>query len=65
MTGMGSDGNQGLQVMKQNGATIIAQDEPTCVVYGMPKAPVESGLADMVLPLNKIAEKIVTTVRRI
>ena len=63
MTGMGSDGNRGLEVMQQNGATIIAQDEATCVVYGMPKAPVEKGLTDMVLPLNKIAENIVATVK--
>jgi two-component system chemotaxis response regulator CheB len=57
MTGMGSDGNQGLKLMKQNGATVIAQDKETCVVYGMPKVPVESGLADLVLPLDAIAEK--------
>ncbi len=64
MTGMGSDGNKGLKLMKQNGATIIAQNEATCVVYGMPKEPVESGLADAVLPLNKIADMIVKTVRK-
>jgi two-component system chemotaxis response regulator CheB len=49
--------------MKQNGATIIAQDETTCVVFGMPKEAVESGLADAVLPLNQIADMIVKTVR--
>ena len=63
MTGMGSDGNRGLELMKQNGATVIAQDEETCVVYGMPRAPAESGLADVVLPLDKIADMIVRTVR--
>ncbi len=63
MTGMGSDGNRGLELMKQNGATVIAQDEATCVVYGMPKGPAESGLADAVLPLDKIADMIVRTVR--
>jgi two-component system chemotaxis response regulator CheB len=63
MTGMGSDGTRGLQQMKQNGAAIIAQDEATCVVFGMPKAAVETGLADAVLPLDQIADKIVKTVR--
>ncbi len=63
MTGMGSDGTKGLQVLNQKGATIIAQDEASCVVFGMPKAPIESGLADVVAPLNKIAEEIVKTVR--
>ena len=63
MTGMGSDGNLGLEMMKQNGATIIAQDEASCVVYGMPKMAAETGLADAVLPLDQIADMIVKTVR--
>ncbi|VTR66165.1 Chemotaxis response regulator protein-glutamate methylesterase [Desulfosarcina cetonica] len=63
MTGMGSDGTQGLKLMKQNGATIIAQDEATCVVFGMPKEAVETGLADAVRPLHQIADTIVKTVR--
>jgi two-component system chemotaxis response regulator CheB len=63
MTGMGSDGTQGLKLMKQNGATIIAQDEATCVVFGMPKVAAESGLADAVLPLDQIADMIARTVR--
>lgn len=63
MTGMGSDGTQGLKQMKQNGAAIIAQDEATCVVFGMPKVAAETGLADAVLPLNQIADMIVKTVR--
>lgn len=63
MTGMGSDGTQGLKRMKQNGATIIAQDEATCVVFGMPKTAVETGLADAVLPLDQLADMIVKTVR--
>ena len=63
MTGMGSDGTEGLKLLKQNGATIIAQDEATCVVYGMPKEAAESGLADAVLPLHQIADRIVRTVR--
>ncbi|BBO81666.1 chemotaxis response regulator protein-glutamate methylesterase [Desulfosarcina ovata subsp. sediminis] len=63
MTGMGSDGTQGLKLMKQNGASIIAQDEATCVVFGMPKEAAETGLADAVLPLHQIADAIVKTVR--
>ena len=63
MTGMGSDGTQGLKLMKQNGATIIAQNEATCVVFGMPKEAAETGLADVVLPLDQIADMIVKTVR--
>ena len=63
MTGMGSDGTEGLKTMKQNGATIIAQNEATCVVYGMPREAAETGLADAVLPLNQIADMIVKTVR--
>jgi two-component system chemotaxis response regulator CheB len=63
MTGMGSDGTDGLKLMKQNGATIIAQNESTCVVYGMPREAAETGLADAVLPLHQIADMIVKTVR--
>jgi two-component system chemotaxis response regulator CheB len=63
MTGMGSDGTKGLQVLKQKGALIIGQDEATCVVYGMPKAPAEQGLTDVVVPLDKIAVEIVKTVK--
>ncbi|NOX34900.1 MAG: chemotaxis response regulator protein-glutamate methylesterase [Deltaproteobacteria bacterium] len=62
MTGMGSDGSKGLVQMKNNGGIVIAQDEETCTVYGMPKEPVESGIADIVVPLEKIAQEIVKTV---
>ncbi len=62
MTGMGSDGSKGLVQMKNNGSVIIAQDEETCTVYGMPKEPVESGVADIVVPLEQIAEEIIKTV---
>lgn len=63
MTGMGSDGTKGLQVLKQKGATVIAQNEETCVVFGMPKKPIESGMADVIAPLNKIADEIIKSVR--
>ncbi len=62
MTGMGSDGSKGLVQMKNNGCIVIAQNEATCTVYGMPKEPIESGVADRIVPLEKIASEIVKTV---
>ncbi len=58
MTGMGSDGVRGIQDMKQKGATIIAQDENTCVVFGMPRAAHLTGCVDRMVPLHRIAEEI-------
>jgi two-component system chemotaxis response regulator CheB len=63
MTGMGSDGTRGLAVLKEKGAHIIAQDEASCVVYGMPKAPTDLGYVHVVAPLNRIADEIVKSVR--
>jgi len=63
MTGMGSDGTKGLKILKQKGALIIGQNEESCVVYGMPKAPAELGLTDVVTPLDKIAGEIVKSVK--
>jgi two-component system chemotaxis response regulator CheB len=63
MTGMGSDGTKGLEILKSKGSHIIAQNEETCIVYGMPKAPVEMGLVDVIAPLNKIADEIIKSVR--
>ncbi|MCK5545703.1 MAG: chemotaxis response regulator protein-glutamate methylesterase, partial [Desulfobulbaceae bacterium] len=62
MTGMGVDGRLGLSVTKAAGAISIAQDEETCVVYGMPKAVVDAGLADVVTPLDSIADEIMKTI---
>ena len=64
MTGMGCDGCEGMKKIKANGGYSIAQDESSCVVYGMPKAVVDAGLADEIKPLTKIAEAIVEAVRR-
>ncbi len=61
MTGMGSDGTKGLGILKEKGAHVIAQDEASCVVYGMPKAPIELGYADVITPLSRIADEIVKT----
>lgn len=58
MTGMGNDGSAGCRLLKQRGATIIAQNEATCVVYGMPREPIEDGIADVVAPLELIAPEI-------
>lgn len=58
MTGMGNDGAQGLLEMKQAGAKTIAQDERTCVVFGMPKEAIKLNAADKVLPLDQIAAHI-------
>lgn len=64
MTGMGSDGTKGLRELKRLGAPIIAQDEATCVVFGMPAQPIAEALVDVVAPLNKIAEQITLFTRR-
>ncbi len=63
MTGMGSDGKLGIKLMKASGAMVIAQDSTTCVVYGMPKAIVDDGLADIIAPLGELAERILYSVR--
>jgi len=55
MTGMGNDGAQGLLELKQAGAPTIAQDEATCVVFGMPNEAIKLGAAGRVLPLQNIA----------
>jgi len=58
LTGMGRDGAQGMKELKAAGAATIAQNEDTCVVYGMPRAAVELGAVDRVLPLDQIPQAI-------
>jgi two-component system chemotaxis response regulator CheB len=58
MTGMGDDGAEGLLEMKRAGASTIAQDEATCVVFGMPRAAMERGAVDDALPLHPSAGSI-------
>jgi two-component system chemotaxis response regulator CheB len=58
MTGMGKDGLKGAREVRARGGRILAQAESTCTVYGMPRAIVEAGLADDVLPLGELAEAI-------
>jgi len=62
LTGMGNDGLKGLTALKKTGGRIFAQNEQTCVVYGMPKAVVDAGIADKVLPLEDMAGEIINAV---
>ena len=59
LTGMGKDGAQGMKKMRDAGAFNIAQDEASCVVYGMPKAAVEADAIDISLPLEKVAKAMI------
>ena len=58
MTGMGSDGVEGSRILKEKGGYLIAQNEASCVVYGMPKAVVDAGLADEVVGVDSLAASI-------
>ncbi|MBG3878970.1 chemotaxis response regulator protein-glutamate methylesterase [Desulfovibrio oxamicus] len=58
LTGMGSDGLEGVRVLKQKGGRALAQSDATCVVYGMPKAIVDAGLADEIIDIDDMASAI-------
>ena len=58
MTGMGSDGVEGSRILQEKGGYLIAQNEASCVVYGMPKAVVDAGLADEVVGVDSLAASI-------
>ena len=62
MTGMGTDGRAGASRIKESGGTIFAESESSCVVFGMPGAVVEAGLADRVVPLEKMAQVLLEVV---
>lgn len=62
LTGMGNDGLKGMMQMKKTGSRIFAQNEETCVVYGMPKAVVDAGIADKVLSIDEMAGEIINAV---
>ncbi|MBI5491379.1 MAG: chemotaxis response regulator protein-glutamate methylesterase [Deltaproteobacteria bacterium] len=62
LTGMGHDGLEGMRLIKEKGGKTLAQSEETCTVYGMPKAVVEAGLADKVVPLGNIAGEIINMI---
>ena len=59
MTGMGDDGARGLLEMRKAGGSTIAQNEDTCVVFGMPKVAIELGGADQIVPLPQISKRII------
>ena len=63
LTGMGCDGSAGMKKIKQAGGYIIAESEATAVVYGMPKAVVDMGIADEVVPVQQVASAIVNAVK--
>lgn len=63
LTGMGSDGCEGAKVLCEKGGCLIAQNEASCVVYGMPKAVVDAKLANLILDVDDIANAIITTVK--
>lgn len=63
LTGMGNDGTAGLRLLKRHGCYVIAQDESSSVVFGMPKSAVEAGVVDAVMPLEDIAAGITAAVR--
>ncbi len=63
LTGMGDDGAKGLLEMKQSGAYTIAQDEKSCVVFGMPKEAIKLNAADQVIPLEKISNNIINKLK--
>lgn len=62
LTGMGQDGAMGLKEMRDSGSYTIAQDEKTSVIFGMPKRAIELGSVERVLPIQKIAEEILSAV---
>lgn len=64
LTGMGADGAKGMLAMKESGAYTLAQDEATCVVYGMPKEAVKLGAVDEIVPLPKIPQAIISFLER-
>ena len=64
LTGMGHDGAKGMQAIKRLHGLTIAEDQSTAVVYGMPKAAVEAGVVDNILPLSQVADGIVQCLKK-
>jgi two-component system chemotaxis response regulator CheB len=62
LTGMGSDGVKGLGSLRHAGGRVFAQSEESCVVYGMPKAVVDAGIADKVISIQELAGEIINAV---
>jgi two-component system chemotaxis response regulator CheB len=64
LTGMGADGREGARAVKSHGGTVFAQDRESSAVWGMPGSVVEAGLADKVVPLDRMADAIAAWVAR-
>jgi len=64
LTGVGRDGEEGSRAIHKAGGQIIAQDEASCVVWGMPRAVTQAGLAHAVIPLSQMAAEINDRTRR-
>jgi two-component system chemotaxis response regulator CheB len=62
LTGMGSDGVEGLRAIHTAGGVTLAESEETCVIYGMPKAALEAGVAQRSVPLTRMADEILQAV---
>ena len=62
LTGMGEDGLAGLRAVRQTGGRVLAQDERSSVIFGMPGAAIAAGLADHVLPIDAVANRLVEMV---
>ena len=62
LTGMGSDGTEGLRAIREKGGLTLAESEETSVIYGMPKAAIEAGVVQRVVPLEKVAGEILAAV---
>jgi two-component system, chemotaxis family, protein-glutamate methylesterase/glutaminase len=62
LTGMGNDGTAGTRMLKRGGSFTIAQDEASCVVFGMPREAIQAGVIDTIVPLNQIAGAIVRAI---
>jgi two-component system chemotaxis response regulator CheB len=62
LTGMGNDGEKGMRAIKASGGRTIAQNEETCVVYGMSRASIEAKIVDKVVPLSEVVGEIVNAV---
>ncbi len=63
LTGMGMDGAKGLLAMRESGAQTLAQDEESCIVFGMPKEAIKLGAVDAVVPLSRMAQAILEALR--
>jgi two-component system chemotaxis response regulator CheB len=64
LTGMGHDGAKGMQAIKRLQGRTIAEDQSTAVVFGMPKAAIEAGVVDTILPLPQVADGIVQCLKK-